>query len=118
MKQSEVNLLCREAAIRFEKHEWALPPKPQFAATDFGLGDYKKAGLVEVLLATILLHPGERITLTPGIWHEFAPAADYCLIGEVSTWCDEAHDNFFADPAIDIFQAIDPDEAASLPVDL
>jgi len=185
MKQSEVNLLCNEAAICFAKHQWALPPKPQWAATDFGLGDYRKTGLVEVLLANepeycekimyarrdmvtpvhthgqkkediicrvgslqlwlwsanpretgsnepvtvrvngeertvrsgedFVLKAGERITLTSGIWHEFAPASDYCLIGEVSTWCDEAHDNFFADPAVDIFQAAEPDEPVKLP---
>jgi hypothetical protein len=185
MKQSEINLLCREAAEKFAKHQWALPPKPQWAATDFGLGDYKKAGLVEVLLANereycekimyarkdmatpahthgnkkediicrvgslrvwlwaanphekkttdpvtaqvngerrtvqsgepFLLEAGERITLTPGIWHEFAPASEYCLIGEVSTWCDEERDNFFADPKIDIFEATEQDEPVSLP---
>ena len=185
MKQSEVNLLCDEAAACFAKNQWALPPNPQWAATDFGLGDYRKAGLVEVLLANepeycekimyarkdmltpvhthgqkkedivcragrlhlwlwssnpretetahqvtvrvngeertvhsgeaFVLQAGERVTLTPGLWHEFAPATDYCLIGEVSTWCDEAHDNFFADPAIDIFQPVEADEAAKLP---
>lgn len=51
MKQSEVNLLCREAAEYLKKYQWTLPPEPEWAATDFGLGDYKKAGLVEVLLA-------------------------------------------------------------------
>lgn len=181
MLQSEVNLLCREAEGCFRRLGWALPPKPQWAATDFGLGDYRTAGLVEVMLtnepeycekimyarqgmatpahthgakkediicrsgalrlvlwrdnpqsmpaaglvevqvngemrsvqsgAPFNLMPGERITLTPGIWHEFAPSAPDTLIGEVSTWCDEATDNFFANPAINIFHDIEPDEA-------
>jgi len=181
MKQSEVNLLCREAKDCFDRNGWALPPSPQWAATDFGLGDFRKAGLVEVLLANekeycekimyasegmstpahthgdkkediicrsgsirmtlwkdnpqtspatgsvrvqvngdereirsgeaFTLTAGERITLTPGIWHEFAPASPNTMIGEVSTWCDEAKDNFFADPKVDIFHDIEPDEA-------
>lgn len=159
---------------------WALPPQPQWAATDFGLGNYQSAGLVEVLLANepeycekimfaregmktpahthgqkkediicrtgaiqftlwkenpqtappsgsiqlqingrgrevnsgtpFSLSAGERITLTPGVWHEFEPCAPDTLIGEVSTWCDEEKDNFFANPEIDIFHEIEPDE--------
>lgn len=34
MKQSEVNLLCREASACFERMDGALPPNPQWAATD------------------------------------------------------------------------------------
>ena len=49
MKQSEVNLLCSEASASFRRMGWALPPEPQWAATDFGLGNYRAAGLVEVL---------------------------------------------------------------------
>jgi len=51
MKQSEINKLCREAADCLKQHNWVLPPQPEWSATDFGLGDYTKAGLVEVLLA-------------------------------------------------------------------
>lgn len=181
MKQSEVNLLCREARECFDRKGWVLPPEPLWAATDFGLGDYRAAGLVEVLLANekeycekimyaregmatpahthqlkkediicrsgllritlwkdnphtapanggvrvqingrergmssgeaFTLSAGERITLTPNIWHEFAPASPDTMIGEVSTWCDETKDNFFADPKVDIFHDIEPDEA-------
>ena len=38
----------------------------------------------------VILHAGERITLTPGIYHEFAPASEECIIGEVSTANDDA----------------------------
>ncbi len=185
MKQSEVNLLCNEASACFQRMGWTLPPDPQWAATDFGLGDYRSIGLVEVLLANepeycekimyarqdmvtpahthgkkkediicrsgalrmilwnknpakfpaagtvvvginrkertvtsgepFVLKPGERITLVPGIWHEFAPSAPDTLIGEVSTWCDEATDNFFADPKVDIFHSIEPDVPPQFP---
>lgn len=180
MKQSTINQLCREAEACLKANHWALPPKPQWAATDFGLGDVQRFGLVEVLLTNepeycekimfaaegmstpahthgdkkediicrtgkiqftlwnvnpvsdspagtvdvqingtmrtipvgepFVLNAGERITLTPGIWHEFAPCAPQTLIGEVSTWCDEEKDNFFANPDVDIFHSIEPDE--------
>lgn len=183
MKQSEVNALCREASACLQKNRWALPPHPQWAATDFGLGDFRACGLAEIVLAnepeycekimyaaesmvtpahthgekkediicrsgslrltlwkdnprqhpvegtvtvsvngetrsldsgaSLTLRPGERITLTPGLWHEFAPDAPDTLIGEVSTWCDEEKDNFFADPAVNIFHEIEPDEPAA-----
>lgn len=186
MKQSEINELCREAAERLKEHHWVLPPAPEWSACDFGLGDYRKSGLVEVLLANepeycekimyaregmvtpchthyekkediicrygtlkvtlwsgnpregkpegavevkinrkmekrqsgvpFELEAGSRITLTPGIWHEFVPVGGYCLIGEVSTFCNEETDNVFADPKIDIFQAPEPDEATAVPV--
>lgn len=186
MKQSEINMLCQVAADCLERHQWVLPPQPEWAATDFGLGDYRKAGLVEVLLCNepeycekimyaqegmvtpahthyekkediicrqgtlrltlwsdnprknppagpvsvqinrkmetrqsgvpFDLPAGHRITLTPGLWHEFVSATPECLIGEVSTFCNEETDNIFADPAIDIFQAPEADVPASYPV--
>ena len=59
------------------------------------------------------LAAGSRVTLGPGIWHEFAPASDECIIGEVSTANDDRHDNFFLDPAIGRFPAIEEDEPAA-----
>ncbi len=58
---------------------------------------------------TVELHSGERITLCPGVYHEFWPTSEICVIGEVSTANDDAHDNFFADPEIGRFPAIDED---------
>lgn len=186
MKQSEINKLLREAAACLKKHQWVLPPQAEWSACDFGLGDYKKVGLVEVLLANepeycekimyaqdgmvtpahthyekkediicrhgtlqitlwssnpsegtpngtvevkinrkmekresgvpFELKAGSRITLTPGIWHEFKPVGGEALIGEVSTFCNEETDNVFADKRIDIFQAPEPDEPAAMPV--
>ena len=56
------------------------------------------------------LAAGERITLRPGVYHEFWASSDGCVIGEVSTANDDAHDNYFADPAIGRFPDIDEDE--------
>ena len=186
MKQSEINELLKEAAGAMKKHNWVLPPEPEWSATDFGLGDYNKTGLVEVLLANepeycekimyardgmitpahthydkkediicrqgtlrVTLwagHPnhadtagkkveiqinrkieikesgvpfdlsaGSRITMTPGVFHEFVPVNGPCMIGEVSTFCNEETDNIFADSNVDIFQAPEADEPVALP---
>lgn len=58
------------------------------------------------------LTSGERITLQPGVFHEFWPVWDACVIGEVSTANDDAHDNVFADLEIGRFPAIEEDEPA------
>lgn len=59
------------------------------------------------------LAAGSRVTLAPGIWHEFAPASDDCIIGEVSTANDDLQDNFFLNPAIGRFPTIEEDEPAA-----
>lgn len=58
----------------------------------------------------IRLNPGERVTLLPGVYHEFWPESDECIIGEVSTKNDDAHDNFFVDPNIGRFPDVEEDE--------
>jgi len=56
------------------------------------------------------LEQGERVTLTNGIYHEFYPLSESCIIGEVSTANDDAHDNYFANPEIGRFSEIIEDE--------
>jgi D-lyxose ketol-isomerase len=185
VKRSEINGLVRDATNAFEAHGWTLPPHPRWDVTDFGLGNWRKNGLVLVNLAEepeyceklmyakkgmvtpahthakkkediisrwgqlrvrvwkgkpdesgrglfqvqvcgqmrdvrsgeeIVLRAGERITLVPGIYHEFEPVTDECVIGEVSTANDDLHDNFFADPDIGRFPGIDEDEPAAVPL--
>lgn len=60
------------------------------------------------------LPAGSRITLVPGIWHEFHPASDECIIGEVSTANDDLHDNIFLNPEIGRFPGIEEDEPAMI----
>ncbi len=60
--------------------------------------------------STVDLAAGERITLRPGVFHEFWPISEGCVIGEVSTANDDRHDNFFADPEIGRFPKIEEDE--------
>jgi D-lyxose ketol-isomerase len=62
---------------------------------------------------TILtLAAGERVTLTPGIYHAFWPITDECIIGEVSTANDDLNDNFFVNPDIGRFSEMVEDESA------
>ncbi len=62
----------------------------------------------------VVLAAGSRVTLIPGMWHGFWPSSEECIIGEVSTANDDRNDNFFLDPAVGRFSAIDEDEPAAV----
>jgi D-lyxose ketol-isomerase len=62
----------------------------------------------------IHLHAGERITIVPGIYHEFYPTTAECIIGEVSTANDDVNDNIFVNPEIGRFPGVEEDEPALL----
>lgn len=51
MKRSDINSLIRSAAQCFTTHGWTLPPNPRWDVTDFGLGDWRRHGLILVNLA-------------------------------------------------------------------
>lgn len=61
---------------------------------------------------TVILEPGESITLTPGMYHKFycLKGAGTGLIGEVSSVNDDATDNRFYEP-LPRFAKIEEDEA-------
>ncbi|WP_025229611.1 D-lyxose/D-mannose family sugar isomerase [Fimbriimonas ginsengisoli] len=181
MKRSEINDLIQDAIACFQSNGWALPPDPRWDVTDFGLGDWRRFGLVLVNLAdepeyceklmyaqrgmatpahchrrkkedivsrwgtlrvtlwpcepgtcgdqsmwvqvngkllsvesggAVELSAGERITLVPGMYHEFVPVTDECVIGEVSTANDDLNDNFFANKEVGRYATIEEDEPA------
>jgi D-lyxose ketol-isomerase len=60
--------------------------------------------------AFIDLHSGWRIKIVPGIYHEFLPLTEECVIGEVSTANDDKNDNFFVNSSVGRFPEIDEDE--------
>lgn len=62
----------------------------------------------------VAIAAGSRVTLPPGLWHEFYPSSEECIIGEVSTSNDDLNDNFFLNPAVGRFPAIDEDEPAAV----
>jgi D-lyxose ketol-isomerase len=181
MKRSEINQLIRAAERCYRAHGWALPPKPRWDVTDFGLGAWRESGLVLVNLAeepeyceklmyaqrgmttpahchrrkkediicrwgrlavrawagppdetggqrfrlpvnaepievtsgaVLELEAGSRVTLVPGVYHEFQPVSEECIIGEVSTANDDRRDNFFVNSAIGRYPGIEEDEPA------
>ncbi len=183
MKRSEINQAIKDSTAFFISNGWALPPAPRWDVTDFGLGDFRKSGLVLINLAEepeyceklmyasinqvtpahthkkkkediicrtgklviqlwsgkpgynetayfnvkvngewreyrngdkVTLLSGERITLTPGIYHEFYPASEACIIGEVSTANDDVNDNFFVNSEIGRYAEIEEDEPATV----
>jgi len=57
----------------------------------------------------VFLKSGERITLYPGVYHEFWPVSEYAIIGEVSTANDDQHDNFFENPDVGRYEQIEED---------
>ena len=50
MKRSTINRVVRETRACFAAHGWALPPKPMWDVTDFGLGKFDLHGLTLVNL--------------------------------------------------------------------
>lgn len=58
---------------------------------------------------TLMLAPGESVTLMPGNWHRFWGEGGDVLIGEVSTVNDDETDNIFH-PPLDRFSGIEEDE--------
>lgn len=62
----------------------------------------------------LVLGAGSRVTLSPGVWHEFFPTSEECILGEVSTANDDLHDNLFLDPTIGRFSRIEEDIPAAV----
>jgi len=50
MKRSEINEIIANTTAIFQRHGWALPPKPRWDVADFGLGNFRKSGLALVNL--------------------------------------------------------------------
>jgi D-lyxose ketol-isomerase len=59
----------------------------------------------------IELEAGSRVTLAPGVYHEFYPLSEECIIGEVSTANDDVNDNFFSNPDVGRYPGVEEDEA-------
>lgn len=102
------DIICRHGRLALQL--WDTHPEKLKAGESFEIqvnGEMQKHVPGEV----VQISAGERITLTPGIYHEFWPETDACIIGEVSTANDDANDNFFVDPNVGRFPNINEDEA-------
>jgi len=106
-KQKKEDIICRngELLIRF----WNEDPDGINNNEPFAV---KVNGHYQTLNSgdKVTLHSGERVTIVPGIWHEFYPNSDQCVIGEVSTANDDLNDNFFLNKEIGRFSDVVEDE--------
>jgi D-lyxose ketol-isomerase len=105
-KKKKEDIICRTGELYMQV--WCHHGRHD-TQTEFGLkvnGEYQTvtSGIV------LRLQAGERVTLEPGIWHEFWPVSAQCIIGEVSTANDDAHDNYFDNPDIGRFPQVEEDE--------
>ena len=108
-RKKKEDIICRQGRLAIEV--WAGYPKHTEKGAPVRLkhtGEWREFASGDVLL----LKAGERVTLTPGIYHAFWPESEECIIGEVSTANDDAHDNFFVSDEIGRFPHIEEDEPA------
>lgn len=111
-QKKKEDVICRAGELVVQV--WPAKPKPSdvsaseemFVVRIDGEAHKVRAG------AEVVLRAGSRVTLTPGLWHAFWPASETCILGEVSTANDDVGDNYFLDPRIDRFAAIEEDEPA------
>ncbi|TVR53859.1 MAG: D-lyxose/D-mannose family sugar isomerase [Puniceicoccaceae bacterium] len=105
------DIIARHGRLALEL--WPGPPAEKLRGERFrvsvngGPRELEAGGL-------LVLEAGERVTLTPGIYHAFRPEGGPCVIGEVSTANDDLNDNIFADPDIGRFPGVEEDEPAEV----
>ncbi len=106
-KKKKEDIICRQGELALVL--WPRHPKDSAEGESFTA---KINGESREIVAgeEVVLNPGERITLFPGIYHEFFPLSDECIMGEVSTANDDLHDNFYVNPDIGRFPAVEEDE--------
>lgn len=100
------DIICRNGVLRVQL--WAGKPEQSEGKTarvklNGNVCDLASGHIVD-------LHSGYRIKLMPGVYHEFVPLSEECVIGEVSTANDDLHDNFFVNPAIGRYPDVEEDE--------
>ena len=107
-KKKKEDIICRAGKLIVQL--WANNPAMDQSNSNLGV---KVNGFLKSIQSgeKITLAPGERVTIDPGVWHEFYAASDECIIGEVSTANDDVNDNFFSDENIGRFSEIIEDEA-------
>lgn len=101
------DIICRQGRLAIEL--WEGHPEKTETGKPFRM---KRNGREVVVHSgdVVMLEAGERVTLTPGLYHAFWGASEECVIGEVSTANDDLHDNFFVDSGIGRYPGIEEDE--------
>lgn len=105
--QKKEDIICRQGQLAIEL--WSGHPQKTERGNPFRLKRNGRA--VEVRSGEVLLlAAGERVTLTPGLYHAFWSVTAECVIGEVSTANDDQNDNFFVNREIGRYPGIEEDE--------
>jgi D-lyxose ketol-isomerase len=107
-KKKKEDIICRTGVLIIQL--WSQNPAKEKTRDSFNIkinGNYRPVTSGD----KITLLAGERVTIVPGIWHEFYAASEECIIGEVSTANDDVNDNFFSNREIGRFSEIIEDEA-------
>jgi len=108
-KAKKEDIICRVG-------ELAVVLWPDESLTEYETMSLKVNGQMQTYTAgsRLILKAGERVTILPGMYHEFFPISRTCIIGEVSTANDDANDNFFINKDIGRYASIDEDEPATI----
>lgn len=118
MKRSAINSLLNAAQSCFQTQGWALPPAPRWDVTDFGLGDWRKFGLVLVNLAEEpeycekLMYAQEGMT-TPAHTHAKKKEDIICRWGSLAIQVWERHPGKTGHQNVSVPLNHEPHEAAS-----
>jgi D-lyxose ketol-isomerase len=107
-RKKKEDIICRWGELAVQV--WAQEPSKAHCS-HFAINVNQEPVAVETG-SIIRLSSGSRVTLVPGIYHEFKPLSDECVLGEVSTANDDLHDNFFVNPDVGRFSVIEEDERA------
>jgi len=101
------DIICRNGVLVINL--WKHDPEKSKTKDAF---DIKVNGEWRVMISgqSLKLRAGERVTIEPGIWHEFYPLSEQCIIGEVSTANDDLNDNFFSNAEVGRYAEIVEDE--------
>jgi D-lyxose ketol-isomerase len=106
------DIICRHGELTLRL--WPIKPNEPPPSRNSFTVPVNGFGQTVVVGRALVLPAGSRVTLMPGVWHEFVPSSDDCIIGEVSTANDDLHDNFFLDPRIGRFPGIEEDEPSQI----
>jgi D-lyxose ketol-isomerase len=112
-QKKKEDIICRNGELTIKL--WLKDPADMPAADVIRL---KVNGEITTYISgmPLILRSGERVTIEPGLWHEFYPGSEECIIGEVSTVNDDLNDNFFSNKAVGRFSTIIEDEAIRYPL--
>jgi D-lyxose ketol-isomerase len=107
------DLICRvgELSLRL----WPTKPEADTAEAPVALAIAVDGESCRVTAGQMMvLGAGSRVTIPAGVWHEFYPTSDECILSEVSTAGDDGQDVVFLDATVGRRPWIEEDAAAEV----